>query len=164
MSIDFSSKEDLMKLKGTAITEAFINHVVRSYTGKLQEVSQEQINAETQLKLRQVEIDELLEEREALQAQVAGLEKKVTQRNKSAAGEKKGTDQTDVLKKKLEKTEKELKETLQRMSSLVQKSNQPVVELTEKLKTAEKALAEQKERSKQLQIELEKASTVNSTM
>jgi len=92
LSIDFSSKEDLMKLKGTAITEAFINHVVRSYTGKLQEVSQEQINAETQLKLRQVEIDELLEEREALQAQVAGLEKKVAQRNKSAAGEKKGTD------------------------------------------------------------------------
>ena len=97
-----------------------------------------------------MEIDELLEEREALQAQVAGLEKKVTQRNKSAAGEKKGTDQTDVLKKKLEKTEKELKETLQRMSSLVQKSNRPVVELTEKLKTAEKALAEQKERSEQL--------------
>ena len=56
-----------MKLKGTAITEAFINHVLRIYTGKMQEVSQEQINAETQLKLRQVEIDELLEEREALQ-------------------------------------------------------------------------------------------------
>ena len=68
MSIDFSSKEDLMKLKGTAITEAFINHVVRSYAGRSQAVSQEQINAETQLKLRQVEIDELLQERKALEA------------------------------------------------------------------------------------------------
>ena len=30
--------------------------------------------------------------------------------SKSAVGEKKGADQTDALKKKLEKTEKELKE------------------------------------------------------
>ena len=56
-----------MKLKGTAITEAFINHVVKSYVGKAQEVSQEQINTQTQLKLKQAEIDDLLSEREELQ-------------------------------------------------------------------------------------------------
>ena len=69
-----------------------------------------------------------------------------------------------MLKKKLEKTEKELKETLQRMSSIVQKSNQPVAELTDKLKAAEKALADEKEKCEKLNAELGELSGINSTM
>ena len=34
LGIDFSSKEDLMKLKGTAITEAFINYIVKNFGNK----------------------------------------------------------------------------------------------------------------------------------
>ena len=43
--------------------------------------------------MKQAEIDELLEERDELQVQVEGLQKKVEQRGKAAtAGEKKGGD------------------------------------------------------------------------
>ena len=64
-----------MKLKGTAITEAFINYIVKNFNGKSQEVSQEQIGAQAQLKIKDCEIEDLVAERDEIQAKYAALSK-----------------------------------------------------------------------------------------
>ena len=64
-----------MKLKGTAITEAFINYIVKNFNGKSQEVSQEQIGTQAQLKIKDCEIEDLAAERDEIQAKYAALSK-----------------------------------------------------------------------------------------
>ena len=64
-----------MKLKGTAITEAFINYIVKNFNGKSQEVSQEQIGTKAQLKIKDCEIEDLAAERDEIQAKYAALSK-----------------------------------------------------------------------------------------
>ena len=55
-----------MKLKGTAITEAFINYIAKNFNNKSQEVSQEQLGAAAQLKLKENEIEDLVAERDEI--------------------------------------------------------------------------------------------------